>query len=282
MLLDKGEGKNILRTLNTVTAMERCVKTFVSNIPWAADAKQLAMFLEARVGAGAIYSVEIKRNSENGRSKGQAVVHFEDQDSALKAVQLPEYGRRFLNRPIHIKLVDRDIVHKPKHNLITVERGSLSIGYLKKDSTMLVLWSSSSKAVTTDVDFNSRRVRYSLTVNEATEYKLEFHFKDIFSLEPTTIPRATNFYILMQVLKLYPNDAPGFACISSFPSVCIENDEKCSCSMSYPCVIHGNFFLSRSITHRGFFKERTMQTMRTRLMWTSCIVTSRERWKSRG
>ena len=272
-------------TLNIVTAMERCVKTFVRNIPYAADAKQLATFLEARVGAGAIYSVEMKLNSENGRSKGQAVVHFQDQDSALKAVQLAEYGLNFLNRKIYIKLVDRDIVHKPKHNLITVELGSLSLGYLKKDSTMLVLWSSSSKSVTTDVDFNSRRVRYSLIVNEATEYKLEFHFNDIFSIEPTTIQRTGNFSILMQVLKLYPNDAPRFACISSFSSVslvCIENDEMYSCSLSYPYVIHGDFFLSRSEIHRGFFKERTMQTMRTRLMWTSCIVTLRERWKSRG
>lgn len=224
MLLGKGEGKNILRSLNTVTAMERCVKTFVSNIPYAANAKQLAMFLEALVGAGAIYHVDIKKNSENGRSKGQAVVYFEDQDSALKAVQLAEYGLRFLNRPIRIKLVDRGIVHKPKHNLITLAVGSLSLGYLKKDGTMLVLWSSVCSSVVTDVDFNSRRVRlsYSPPVNEETEYKLEFHFKDIFSLEPTTIERTRTFSILMQVLKLYPNDAPRFACISSFSSVSLS------------------------------------------------------------
>ena len=61
MLLDWGEGKNISRTLNTtLTAMERCAKRFVRNIPHGADAKQLAMFLETRVSAGAIYSVEMK------------------------------------------------------------------------------------------------------------------------------------------------------------------------------------------------------------------------------
>ena len=181
--------------------MERCVKTFVSGIPYAADAKLLSMFLEARVGEGAIYHIEIKRNSETGRSKGQAVVHFEDQDSALKAVQLAERGLRFLNMQLRIKLVDRHIVHKPKHNLITVESGSLSLGYLQKDGSMLVLWPSVSRAVVTDVDFNSRRVRLSYfpPSSEATEYKLEFHFKDIFSIEPTTIQRTRNFSILMQV-----------------------------------------------------------------------------------
>ena len=204
--------------------MEGRVKTFVNNIPFAANETELITFLEASIGAGSIFSAKIKVDKENGKSMGQAVVIFEDQDSALKAVKLSDFGTlQFQNRPIVVKLVDRDIVHKPKHKLITVELGSLYLGYvkiLKKDTTtMLVLWSSRSKAVTTDVDFNSRRVRYTLTVNEATQYKLEFHFEDIFLINPTAIPQNGNFALLMQVLTQYPNDVPRFACISSILSV---------------------------------------------------------------
>ena len=206
MLLDQGEGKNILRSkLDAVTAMEGRVKTFVNRIPVAANVKELITFLEASIGAGSIFSAKIKVDKENGRSMGQAVVVFEDQDSALKAVKLADFGAlQFQNRKIVVKLADRDILHKPKHNLITVELGSLSLGYLKKDKTILVLWSSSSKAVTTVVDFNSRRVRYTL-VNEATQYKLEFHFEDIYFIKPTAIPKNGNFAILMQVLTQYPS-----------------------------------------------------------------------------
>ena len=203
--------------------MEGRVKTFVNNIPFEANVTELITFLEASIGAGSIYFAKIKVDKKNEKSMGQAVVIFEDQDSALKAVKLSDFGTlQFQNRPIVVKLVDRDIVHKPKHKLITVELGSLYLGYvkiLKKDTTMLVLWSSSSKAVTTDVDFNSRRVRYTLTVNEATQYKLEFHFEDICFIRPTAIPRNANFALLMQVLTQYPNDVPRFACISSILSV---------------------------------------------------------------
>ena len=185
------------------------MKTFVNRIPVAANVKELITFLEASIGAGSIFSAKIKVDKENGRSMGQAVVVFEDQDSALKAVKLADFGTlQFQNRKIVVKLADRDILHKPKHNLITVELGSLSLGYLKKDNTMLVLWSSSSKAVTTAVDFNSRRVRFTFTVNEATQYKLEFHFEDIYFIKPTAIPKNGNFAILMQVLTQYPSDVP--------------------------------------------------------------------------
>lgn len=199
--------------------MERRVKTFVNKIPKAANDKELITFLEASIGAGSVFSAKIKVDKENGKSMGQAVVIFEDQDSALKAVKLADFGTlQFQKKKIDVKLVGRNIVHKPKHKLITVEHGSLSLGYLKNDNTMMVLWSSSS-AVTTDVDFNSRRVRYTLTVNEVTQYKLEFHFEDISVITPTAIPRNGNFALLMQVWTQYPNDVPRFACISSNFSV---------------------------------------------------------------
>ena len=199
--------------------MERRVKTFVNKIPKAANEKELTTFLEASIGAGSVFSAKIKVDKENGKSMGQAVVIFEDQDSALKAVKLADFGTlQFQKKKIDVKLVGRNIVHKPKHKLITVELRSLSLGYLKNDNTMMVLWSSSS-AVTTDVDFNSRRVRYTLTVNEVTQYKLEFHFEDISVITPTAIPRNGNFALLMQVWTQYPNDVPRFACISSNFSV---------------------------------------------------------------
>jgi hypothetical protein len=201
----------------------RGVKTFVNRIPIAANVKELITFLEASIGAGSVLSAKIKVDKENGKSMGQAVVFFEDQDSALKAVKLADFGTlQFQNRKIVVKLADRDIVHKPKHDLITVELGSLSLlSYLKEDNTMRVLWSSSSKAVTTDVDFTSRRVTYTLIVDEATEYKLEFHFEDIYVIKPTAIPCNGNFALLMQVLTQYPSDVHGSACISSILSVCL-------------------------------------------------------------
>lgn len=168
------------------------MKTFVSNIPWQANAGELVRFLEGHVGQGTIFSAEIQYNKSTFRSMGKAIVQFEDQEAAHKAAELSTSGLLQLrSRDLRLKVHSKDIVHKPKHNLISLEEGTLEMGCLTREDTMQVLWSSQPK-VTTEFDFNTRRVRHAFVLRRTSgkfEYKLEFHFNDLVSIQVANLPR---------------------------------------------------------------------------------------------
>jgi RNA recognition motif-containing protein len=178
------------------------VKTFVSNIPWEARPVDLVAFLEGYVGKGTISSVEIQYNRNTLRSLGKGVVNFEDQDAAHKAAELAKCGvLQFRSRILKLNVHNNHIVHKPKHNLIPLDECTLAMGCLTRDDTMQVLWSSQPE-VATEFDFNSKKVRHALVVESTRgkfKYKLEFHFRDLVSIEGANLPRDGYFAFLLQV-----------------------------------------------------------------------------------
>lgn len=188
-----------------LSGMEK-IKTFVTNIPYASSATDLKKLLETAVGAGCVWSVKIQRDKATLRSLGKAVVHFEDQESADCAAQLALNQQLILQwRKLKLKLNNRHIVHRPKHNLINIEKGSLSMGYLSREAAMQHLWSSQAGNVTTELDFNDRRVRFFLSVDGTTgrtDYKMEFQFRDFYMIEAATTGRSDTFSLLFKVIKL--------------------------------------------------------------------------------
>ncbi|KAG0628256.1 hypothetical protein M758_1G013200 [Ceratodon purpureus] len=178
------------------------VKTFVSNIPWEARPGDLVTFLERHVGEGTISSVEIQYNKNTLRSLGKGIVHFEDQDAAHKAAELAKRETlRFGSRILRLNVHNNHIVLKPKHNLISLKDCTLTMGCMTQEDTMQVLWSSQPNAAT-EFDFNSKRLRHVLTMETSRgnfEYKLEFHFKDLVSIEGANLPRAGFDAFLLQL-----------------------------------------------------------------------------------
>lgn len=176
------------------------MKTFVNNIPWGVPVGELVRFLEGHVGQGTIFSAEIQH--DQFRSKGTAVVQFEDQEAAHKAAELSKSGvLQLRSRLLRVNVHSRHIVHKPKHNLISLEEGRLAMGCLTQEDTLQVLWSSQPK-VTTEFDFNNKRVRHAFVLRRTSgsfEYKLEFHFKDLVSVQGANLPRDGFFAFLLEV-----------------------------------------------------------------------------------
>ena len=179
------------------------VKVFVGNIPYEARPVDLVTFLEGYVGKDSISSVEIQYNKSTYRSLGKGVVHFEDQEAAHQAAELAQRGMLvFRTRRLRLIVHNNHIVHKPKHSLICLDECTLAMGCLIREDTMQVLWSSQ-PWVATEFDFNSRRVRHVLVVESTkgkVEYKLEFHVKDLVSIEGANLPRDGFFGFLLQVL----------------------------------------------------------------------------------
>lgn len=183
------------------------MKTFVNNIPYHVHAGELVRFLEGRVGQGTIFSAEIHYNRNSFRSLGKATVQFEDQEAAHTLAELSQSGQLYLgSRLLKVNVHSKDIVHKPKHNLISLEECTLDMGCLTREDTMQVLWSSQPQ-VTTEFDFNSKRVRHAFVLESTTgsfEYKLEFHFNGLVSIGGANLPRDGSFAFLLEVRDIEP------------------------------------------------------------------------------
>ncbi|CAK9215440.1 unnamed protein product [Sphagnum jensenii] len=184
-------------------------KAFVSNIPYEAIAADLVGFLESVVGEGGIHSAELKKNG-NIRNNGKATVHFEDEEKGELVQQLAMNKKLlFRTRALRVKL-DRAVVQTPKHSLILLENNLLSFACLSKKDEVRVLWSSN-PTVNTEFDFATRRLRFLFSVHGTSawklEYKMEFIFRDLHSIEPVTIHSTTTTALLLQL-----NNPPRIYC----------------------------------------------------------------------
>lgn len=178
----------------------------ISNIPYDVLAKELAQFLEARIGT--VLHCELKSKNYKWRHDSYGFVQFDDRECCEYAISMAEeHALVIRDTPLRAKYARRDVKLKPKYDPTRLNEGKLYVGCLINPTRHGVLWSPSKSNVTLEFDLDTRVLRLLTQLDgrcteygrERWEYKLEFPLRFLSSVEPVVTGQGVKA-LLMQVL----------------------------------------------------------------------------------
>ncbi|XP_059448546.1 RNA-dependent RNA polymerase 1-like isoform X1 [Corylus avellana] len=177
----------------------------LSGFPSSVTAAEVKVFVEERTGAGSVYAIKVRNT--NGGPRAYAIIQFTTTREAEYIISLANqrlwYGRSYLKA----RLMDHDIVPRPRTFLHQIENITLHFGCQTSKEKFLMLW----KAVNVSVDFGTgmRKLHFSLS-HEYVDYRLELSYENVWQIELHSPRGHAAKYLLIQLQgapRIYEKDS---------------------------------------------------------------------------
>ncbi|XP_054809946.1 RNA-dependent RNA polymerase 1 [Prosopis cineraria] len=168
----------------------------LSGFPRNVSVSAIKPFVEKMTGEDTVYAIKI-RQGKGKFPRAYAIIQFTDAKHASYLTSLPEKTIWYENSYLKARVLEKDIVPKPRTFLHSLEGVKLHFGCQISKERFYILW----KAVTTEVNFGigMRKIQFVLSYR-GEDYKLELSYENIWQIELHRPHGETAEYLLIQLL----------------------------------------------------------------------------------
>ncbi|XP_048319250.2 probable RNA-dependent RNA polymerase 1 isoform X1 [Ziziphus jujuba] len=177
----------------------------LSGFPGSVSADTVKEFLERYTGEGTVYAIKVRQH-RNQASKSYATVQFTSAKDVESIIFLPRQRLRYGWFYIKARVMEVDIVPKPRTILHRLQNITLYFGCQVSREKFSVLW----KEVNVSVEFgNGLRQLHFYFKHQHIEYKLQLSYENLWQIQLQRPRREAVKYLLIQLLgapRIYKKD----------------------------------------------------------------------------